>query len=368
MSSFSILLLIAGIISLTLGAEGLVRGASRLAALFGIPPLIIGLTIVSIGTSAPETAVSIQAAISGQPDVAIGNVIGSNIFNILFVLGLSASLFPLIVSQQLVRLDVPVMIGVSLVFYLMGMDGRISRIEGILLITGIIIYTLFLIRLSRHENPDVQQEYSRQYAKPGTSSLKTCLVHTGLILVGLFLLVTGSRWMVRGAVEIAQALGISELIISLTIVAIGTSLPEVATSVIATIRGERDIAVGNVVGSNIYNILLILGLAGLFTPSGLGVPSAVMRFDMLVMIGAAVACLPVFFTGNRISRWEGLLFLGYYVVYTTHLILFSSHHHALPMFKRAITQYVLPLTVITLLVVTIRALRQEEKKGKQAQS
>lgn len=356
MDAVTIILLIVGLVLLVLGAEILVRGASRLAASAGISPLVIGLTIVAYGTSSPELAVSVQSALAGQADIALGNVVGSNIFNVLFILGLCAVIAPLFVAQQLVKFDVPIMIGVSFLLHLLGFDGNIGRFDGILLFSGGVAYTAFLIYQSRQEKDSaVQEEYSREYGNYGSTAW---LINLGLILGGLVLLVIGSRWLVNGAIAIAQAIGVSELIIGLTIVAAGTSLPEVATSVIASMRGERDIAVGNVVGSNIFNILAVLGLSGIFAPNGVAVSAAALRFDIPVMIAVAVACLPIFFTGNVISRWEGLLFLGYYVAYTTYLVLNSTQHAGLPIFSLVFTAFVIPITLITLIVVTLRYVRR----------
>jgi cation:H+ antiporter len=314
-------LLIAGFVLLLIGAEALVRGASRLAAAFGISPLVIGLTVVAFGTSAPEMAVSTLSSLSGQADIALGNVIGSNIFNIFMILGLSALVAPLMVSAQLIRLDVPLMIGASLLVYLFALNGMISWPEGVVLFVGIIAYTGFLIRQSRRENQSVQAEYEQKYGEKEPRSANVLLKDTGLLLAGLGLLVLGSKWLVSGAVMVAQKLGVSELVIGLTIVAAGTSLPELATSVVATIRGERDIAVGNVVGSCLFNLLAVLGLAGIFSPAGIAVSPQSLHIDLPVMILTAVVCLPVFFTGKRISRGEGALLLSGYIVYTAWLIL-----------------------------------------------
>lgn len=334
MSITVLLLLIAGLALLVLGAEALVRGASKIAIIAGISPLVIGLTIVAYGTSAPEMAVSVIASFAGQADISVGNVVGSNIFNVLFILGLSALLSPLIVAQQLIRLDVPIMIGVSILMLVFGLDGTIGRVDGIILFTLAVTYTIFQIYQSRSEsNPEVQAEYSQEYGQqPNASdrSTKQLLINVGYILLGLVLLVLGSRWLVDSAVTIARAFGISELVIGLTIVAAGTSLPELATSVVASLKGERDIAVGNVVGSNIFNILAVLGLSGTVAPAGIAVSDAALGFDIPVMIAVAIACLPVFFTGNLIARWEGSIFMGYYIAYTVYLILASTQHDSLP--------------------------------------
>ncbi|MBS4007933.1 MAG: calcium/sodium antiporter [Clostridium sp.] len=348
-------LFILGIILLVVGAEMLVRGASKLALVAGISPLIIGLTVVAFGTSAPEFAISIMSGLSGQADIALGNVVGSNIFNVLFILGISAAVAPLVVCQQLVRLDVPLMITVSILVLVMGSNGRISSMEGAFLFLLLIVYTIFLFSQSKqkNKNTDCPLPLGEKQSMP----LKSWVTNIMFILGGLGFLVLGSQWMIEGARAIALLLGISELVIGLTIVAAGTSLPELATSVIASLRGERDIAVGNVVGSNIFNVLGVLGLSSILAPEGIAVHAAAWNFDIPLMIVVAIACLPIFFTGHIIARWEGFLFLGYYVAYTLYLILASAQHDALPFFSNAMLLFVLPLTALTLLIVTIRECR-----------
>lgn len=353
------ILFIVGLVLLVVGAEALVRGASRLAAMVGIPPLIIGLTVVAFGTSMPEMGVSVHAGLIGQADISLGNVVGSNIFNVLFILGVSALVTPLMISKQLIRLDVPIMIGTSILTLLFALDGKIGRGEGLLLFAGIIIYTAFLIYLGRRENRETEDEFNKEYGVVKGKSPRQWLLNSALILAGLGMLVLGSRWLVEGAIAIARFFEVGELIIGLTIVAAGTSLPEVATSVIASIRGERDIAVGNVIGSNIFNILGVLGLASAVSPAGITVSSAALRFDIPVMIAVAIACLPIFFTGNIISRWKGALFLGYYVAYTAYLILASTQHAMLPVFSVVMMVFVIPLTVLTLAFLSFREIRKK---------
>lgn len=350
-------LFVIGLAALVAGAEILVRGASRLAAAFGVAPLVIGLTVVAYGTSSPELVVSIQATLAGEAEIAIGNVVGSNIFNVLLILGLSALIIPLRVDRQLVRLDVPVMIGVSLLLLGMGIGGVVSRLEGAVLFAGIVAYTAFQIRASRRESARVREEYEREFGSTPPRVPATWWHNVLLCVAGLGLLAIGSRWLVDGAVAIARYVGVSELVIGLTIVAAGTSLPEVATSIVAALRGERDIAVGNIVGSNIFNILSVAGFTALVAPAGLAVADAALRFDIPVMIAVAVACLPIFARGHRIERWEGGLFLGYYVAYTLYLILQAAQHAALPVFSMVMTAFVIPLTVITLVVVGVRHTR-----------
>jgi cation:H+ antiporter len=349
----TVLSFVAGLALLVLGAEWLVKGASRVAATLGIAPLVIGLTVVAYGTSAPEVAVSVRAVLAGQASLAVGNVVGSNVFNVLFILGASAAITPLVVSSQLIRLEVPIMIGTGALVFLLSLDGAIGRLDGALLGAGLVAYTVFQIRRSRREPAIVQTEYARAL----TGRRATVAVDLALIVAGLALLVLGSRWLVAGAVALATTLGISELVIGLTVVAAGTSLPEVATSLLAAIRGERDIAVGNVVGSNICNVLAVLGLSGLVAPAGLPVAPAVLAFDLPVMLAVSVACLPIFASGAQIARWEGVVFLAYYVAYTAYVVLAAQQHDALPAFSAVMEAFVLPLTAITLVVVSWRAWR-----------
>lgn len=358
MNTVSIGLFGAGLGLLIWGAELLVRGSSRLAASLGVSPLLIGLTVVGFGTSAPELAVSLGASLKGTADIALGNVVGSNIFNVLFILGASALVAPLVVAQKLVRIDVPIMIGVFLAVFAMALDGVVSRLEGGLLFAGIVLYLVFCALVSRKEQESVREEYERMFGADGRSLAAHRLQLSVMVLAGLGLLVLGARWLVAGAVSIAAALGVGELVVGLTIVAAGTSLPEVATSILASYRGERDIAVGNVVGSNLFNILSVLGLTALFSPDGVAVSTAALRFDLPVMIAVGVACLPVFFTGWRISRWEGALFLAYYGAYTLYLFLAASHSKALPEYRIVMAGFVLPLTAVTLIVVFVRSLRR----------
>ena len=348
-------LVVGGVLLIT-GADLLVRGASRLAVAAGISPLVVGLTVVAFGTSAPELAVTVGASYAGEPDLALGNVIGSNIFNLLFVLGVSAAVAPLIVSQQLVRMDVPLMIAVSLVVAGMSLDGSVSRLDGAILFAGLSWYVWFLLRQSRRETNAIREEYDKALDATEARRSRTW-VNVVLIAAGLAMLVVGARWLVGSAVAIAQALGVTELVIGLTVIAAGTSLPEVATSILASLRGERDIAVGNVVGSNLFNLMAVLGLGSLFSPGGIPVTPGVLTFDIPVMVAAAIGVLPLFFTGYMIARWEGFLLAGYYVAYTVFIVLQAVEHDWLHEFGIAMTYFVMPLTAVTLAVVTYRSLK-----------
>ncbi|MFP5410253.1 MAG: calcium/sodium antiporter [Gammaproteobacteria bacterium] len=346
------LLFALGLVALITGAEALVRGASRLAVSWGISPLVVGLTVVAFGTSAPEMAVSVGAALAGSSDLAIGNVVGSNIANVLLILGLSALIAPLLVHEQIIRQEVPVMIGASLVVVAMALDGTIGRIEAGLLAVLVLAYTTFLVVQSRRASPETKDEYAREI--PAAAWDRHWSVQVLLVLGGLGLLVLGAGWLVDAAVAVARVLGVSDLVIGLTVVAVGTSMPEIATSLIAALRGQRDIAVGNVIGSNVFNLLAVLGAAGLVSAGGLSVPDAARHFDLWVMLAVAFACLPILMTGREIARWEGGVFLAYYAAYTAYLILAAQRHEALPAYSSIMLSYAVPLTVITLVVSFMR--------------
>lgn len=344
-----------GLVVLVGGAELLVRGASRLAALLGLAPLVIGLTVVAFGTGSPELAISLRAGIAGQPDLSLGNIIGSNLFNILLILGISALITPLVVSKQLIRLDVPILIGISIVTLLFGLNGNIGKMEGALFTGGIVAYIVFLLRMSRREEKVPQSEVSEIAGSQKRQDNHRWIMDVAYIVVGLILLVMGANWLVDSSVVMAQAFGVSELIIGLTVVAAGTSLPEVATSVIASLKGERDIAVGNAIGSSIFNILAVLGLTAVTAPEGIRVSPGVLRFDLPVLIVVSLACLPIFFSGHRIDRWEGFLFLGYYAAYIIYVILDATRHDFLPFFSTVMLGFVIPLTLITIVVLAYRS-------------
>ena len=358
-----LLLFIAGLIGLVLGAELMVRGASRLALSFGISPLVVGLTIVAFGTSSPEIAVSVSAAFDGRTEMALGNVVGSNIFNVLFILGVSALITPLVVHIQLIRQEVPIMLGASLLLLVLAFDGRIAVMDGALLSACLLAYMVFLVVQSRRQTAQDQQELSAEIkpASPGGWDSRLP-VQIGLIVVGLGLLVVGSEALVSAAVSFAKNQGVSDVVIGLTIVAAGTSMPEVATSVMAAIKGERDMAVGNVVGINTFNILGCLGLSSLAAGgAGLAVPPAVLNFDIWVMLAVALACLPVFVSGREIARWEGAVFVSYYVAYVLYLILQAQQHDALEAYSATMMGFVIPITLVTLVAVMLR--REQRPSG-----
>lgn len=344
---------VVGLVLLLAGAELLVRGASSLALAAGVSPLVVGLTVVAYGTSAPEVVVTVGAGLSAQADVALGNVVGSNVFNGLVILGVSALVAPLVVDEQLVRWDIPIMILASLGALLLALDGRIGRLDGAGLLLGLGLYTLVVLWRARRSGPTSTVEGPGQGSEDGPW-WRGWPLDLLMVAVGLGMLVFGATWFVDAAVTSARALGVSELVIGLTVVAAGTSLPEVATSVLAAARGQRDIAVGNAVGSNIFNLLGVMSLGSLLPATGIPVPLGALTFDLPVMLAVALAILPVAYTGLTISRWEGTVFVGYYVAYTSYLILDATGHAGRHALADAILWFAVPLTVLVLLVAVVR--------------
>lgn len=315
---------------LVVGADVLVRGASRLAAVFGISPLVVGLTVVAFGTSAPEFAVSVGGALSGAGGLALGNAVGSNVFNVLAILGVAALVSPLVVHQRLVRIDIPLVVGVTAVVWLLAADGRLARLEGVALAAGLAAYTIWSYLASRREPPEVSGEYAEAFGAPAGSVRRRWPLALLAVAAGLATLVLGARLLVAGATALAGAMGVPDLVVGSTVVAAGTSLPELATSVAAARRGERDIAVGNVVGSNLFNLLGVLGVATLLAPAGLPVDPAALETDLPVALLAMVVAAPVLATGLTLVRWEGALLLLAYGGYLALLVLASVGSAAAP--------------------------------------
>lgn len=325
-----------GLIALIMGAELIVRGASRLAALLGVKPMVIGLTIVSIGTSMPELAVGITAGLQGNGPLAVANVAGTNLVNILLILGLSAFLRPLPLHLQVVNLDLPMMIVAATALAGLAADGVLTPLEGGLMVGASAIYTMAVVRASRKESQLVKKEFEdmcgdsfMKGCRPGAlpkrgDVIQTRAKYAAILLAGMAITVIGADWLVEGAIAIARSLQVSDAVIGLTIVAIGTSAPELVTSIVATLRHERDVAIGNLLGSSIYNILLILGLAALAAPAGLAVTRNLQLFDIPLMTLVALACVPVFLTGRCISRVEGGLGVAAYLIYLIWLVMFRA--------------------------------------------
>ncbi|WP_434341502.1 calcium/sodium antiporter [Motilimonas cestriensis] len=349
------LLLVLGLVLLIYGADCLVKGAARLALSAGIPSLVVGLTVVAFGTSAPELAVSIGAAFSGETEMAIANVVGSNIFNVLFILGLAAIISPLVISKQLIKQDVPIMVAISALVFWLVRDGMLSRIDAAILVVLLISYTSFLFIQGKKSPPETEDD-DNMAAAPWWQNVLW-------VIAGFALLVIGAQLLVANAVAIAQSFGVSEAVIGLTIVAIGTSLPEVVTSLVATVKGQRDIAVGNVIGSNVFNLLAVLGVSGLIAPSGLTADAALINLDLPVMLGVALLCVPLFFTGAALSRLEGINFFVLYLVYTAYLISSAIQSGYQTPLGQVAAYVIIPLTAILVLSTLIWDLKQRRARS-----
>jgi cation:H+ antiporter len=364
-----------GLVLLVAGGELLVRGASGLATRIGMSSLVVGLTVVAFATSAPELAVTLGAVMGGEPGLAVGNVVGSNIANVLMILGSSAIILPLLVKVQLVRIDIPFMAALSILFLLLAIDGGFSRVDGLILLVMLVLYIAVAIILSRRDG------HVDDLRGPGASIATASAGRVGqtartsgdtmteavedveargsigrdlvLVLIGVVLLVVGANILVKGATGIATAFGVSDLIVGLTVVAIGTSLPELATSIVAVRRGQRDLAVGNVVGSNIFNIGAVAGMAAMISPTGLPVPESALALDIPLMIAASVVLLPLAFTGSVIARWEGGLLVALYVSYLLYTVLAAAERPILQGFTTVMLWFITPLVVLTVISTVI---------------
>lgn len=315
-------LFLVGLLAVIGGAELVVRGGTRIAARLGISPMIIGVTVVAVGTSTPELAIGINAALQGSGSLAMGNIAGTNTLNLLFILGLVALLRPIALRGQTLRLDLPSMITAAVLLLGLSADGDLSRLDGGILVAAGLVYTAAIVRTARRESRAVRAEFAREYAaprearRPGAAALETLT-----LLAGIAVIVVGADWLVQGAVTMASTLGVSDAFIGLTVVAIGTSAPELVTAVVASIRNERDIAIGNLLGSSVYNIVFILGATALVPAGGIAVEPALIAIDIPVMVAATLLCLPVFITGRQVRRLEGALMIAVYLGYLAYLII-----------------------------------------------
>jgi cation:H+ antiporter len=314
----SALLIVAGLAGLLVGADLLVRGGSALAAQLGVRPIVIGLTVVALGTSLPELAIGIDAVRQGSPGLAVGNIVGANLVNILFVLGVSALIRPIAFERRTLRFDLPAMTGASLALWLLARDGSLGRVDGTALCLGGAAYTAGIVWTSRRESAPVREDYasrSEQTARRGV------LLRVLALVAGIGLVLVGAELLVDGSIEIARSLEVSEATLGLTVIAIGTCTPELVTTLTSTVRGDRDIAVGNLLGSSVYNIAVILGIAVLVAPAEVRIPDEVIAADLLVLAAVGLITVPVLLTGHRISRLEGGAFVAAYLGYLGWLIL-----------------------------------------------
>lgn len=348
-----LLSLVLGGFFLYVSGDILVENSKRLGQRLKVDPILIGLTVVAFGTSAPELFVSVQSALSGQPDLALGNVVGSNITNVLLILGLSAVICPISISKRTIIKDIPVMIAASVLFLLLSLDLLISRFDAMLMLACMFIYLKYEINLAKKETEKFSTEH-----EAGSDNIKNNeIIYIIASLLGLML---GSKLLIYGATKIAMYLGISELVIGLTIVAVGTSLPEVVTSCIAAKKGESSIAIGNVVGSNIFNILTVMGAASFLKP--VPVALAALSFDIPIMIFSALICLPIVMTEKVITKAEGKLLLGLYITYLVYLTLIAKEHASVPVLSEIMLVFILPLAALYYYQF------RENKKSKQVDS
>ncbi|MFJ3469510.1 calcium/sodium antiporter [Pseudomonas sp. NPDC090201] len=343
-----------GLLLMIVGAEVSVRVAVTLAALLKTRPLFLGLTVVALGSSAPQMAVGLQAALTDSTDIAVGSVIGSNIFNILVTLGLSALIIPLRVARQLVRVDLPLMIGATLLVAALAWNGELSNVDGVILLIALAGYLLVVSRQFAHgvRHTASTDDLPRRRTWP-------IILRLALMGAGLTLMILGSHLLVGAAVVVATDLGLSERVFGLTVIAGATSLPALMTSLVAAVRGERDIAVGNIIGSNLFNLLGVLGITSLIATGPLSISPNALDFDLPVMLGVALLCLPLFYSGYRITRLEGLLLLGLYAVYGLHIVSFTTGMPLAERLERLMIHYALPVLAVGVLVTTFRAWRRQ---------
>ncbi|MCO6047516.1 calcium/sodium antiporter [Aeoliella sp. ICT_H6.2] len=355
---FILLGIVGGFIALIGGGELLVRGASNLAAAARVSPLIIGLTVVAFGTSAPELAVALQSCYAGKTGLAVGNAVGSNISNLLLILGISALAAPLAVNVRMFRIDIPAMIVAAVLLWVFGLSGSISRIEGLFCCVLLVAYFTFTIRQGRRESAVATSESliaeSEITYDPRTSTWGGVVMDIVKLVIGLALLVGGANLLVDACVKLAQGFGVSDLVIGLTVVAIGTSLPELVTSLMASLRGQRDLAVGNVVGSNILNILLVLGLSAMVAPTGIAVDAQSMHFDIPFLIVISLAAVPIFFSGFGITRIEGGAMLLYYVAYLAYLVWHAGRPAGTVTPISELLMFLAPIVPLVVLVILFR--------------
>lgn len=354
--TLDVLALLLGLALLAVGAELLVTGASRLAAAAGVSPLVVGLTVVAIATSAPELAVSAVAVLAGDPDLAVGNVVGSNIANVGLILGLAATLSPLVVERRLVRLEGPIVLGASALVFALALDGKLGVLDGAVLLGGALAYLALAVRLGRDRDGERPEQPGRRTGRLPPRELALPL---GRVLSGVALLVVSSRMIVLGAVGLSRALGLSDLVIGLTVVAVGTSVPEIAATVVAAMRGHRDLAVGGVLGSNLFNLLLVLGTAALAGGGAVDVAPAALHFDMPVMIVTALLCVPMFLGRAEVGRLEGAILLGSYASYVGYVVLDATAHDAQDTFGWIAGGLLLPCAFVLLIVRAARAARAD---------
>lgn len=345
----TIIIFVAGLLALIGGAELFLKAVDHFGLKWGISPIIMGLTVVAFATGAPELAVSIKAATSGSADLVLGNIIGSNIANILLILGITSLIAPLNITKRVVNIDVPIVIGASALLFLLAYDGELNLNDGIILMLGLLAYSIFTyFQIRKNRDQGIEEEIF-EYGESIDDLAQGAFFYIkniSFLLAGLALIVLGSDWMVDSAVTIARIFGLSELVIGLTIVSIGTSLPEVATSLSAARKGNADIAVANVMGSNLYNILLTLGLTLIIAPNALSVSMQAISFDLPIMLIVSITCIPIFIAGFDLTRMDGFFFLFYYGSYLTYLVLETLGSPIILYIRETMYWVIIPTTIV----------------------
>src|SRR5262245_16952913 len=311
----SALIIVAGLAGLLVGADLLVRGGAAVASHLGVRPIVIGLTVVALGTSLPELAVGIDAVRQESPGLAVGNIVGTNLVNILFILGLSALIRPIAFEWRTLRFDLPAMTAASLALWLLALDGSLTRTDGIILCLAGAVYTAGIVWTSRRESAAVSAEYVSRSERATVPGRRGLVLRVLSLFAGIGLVLLGAEFLVDGSIDVARSLDVSEATIGLTVIAIGTSAPELVTTLTSTFRGDRDIAVGNLLGSTVYNVALILGITVLAAPAELQIPQEVVAADILLLAVVALITVPVLLSGHRISRLEGGAFVATYLGY-----------------------------------------------------
>ena len=331
------------------------RAAVSLATMLGVRPLFIGLSFVALGSSAPQMAVGLQAAFSDSPDIAVGSVVGGSIFNLLVTLGLCALIIPLRVTRQLVRVDIPLVIAASALLFGLSWNGVLGALDGVILLLGLLAFLVIVLRQSGQGFA-----YRKAASEAGARKPGPALLRLAALVVGIACLIFGSHLLVAASVLLALDLGLSERVIGLTVIAVSTSLPCLATSLIAALRGQRDIAVGNVIGSSLFNLLGVLGITALIAPVSLSVSPNALDFDLPVLLGVAALCLPLFYSGYRITRAEGLMLLLLYLLYALHIVSFTTGMPLAEKLERLMIQFILPVLALVIVYSTARAWRRQQ--------
>jgi cation:H+ antiporter len=352
LTSFSL-----GLVLLIVGGELVVRGSVYIAERLGMSKLLVGLTVVAFGTSAPELAICLDAVALEKPEIALGNIVGSNITNVLLILGITATLFPIVIHRQIVQREVPIMIAVSLLFLMLCYDGILGLVDGLVLLVAMVIFVSWQIRAESKSTNALKSDEMQSSEDSTPTRGYLFWLSVAVVATGAACLWFGAGSMVVGASDLATSFGVSQLVVGLTVVAVGSSAPEIATAVMAAKRGFPELAVGSVIGSNIFNLLLVGGATIIFSPN-IAIPLEAFQFDIPIMLVSSIACLPIFATGHRIDRWEGVLFLVCFLAFTILLFVKPTADPTFPTWRQLVWPFVTPLILATGLAVVTHKYRK----------